>query len=487
MTAHLREAIWSLRVLWDHDGIVWPPDRIRLWWKSVHLYLSFLAFTDPHRPADQLRRTMVCAVLSAVYDYDSDWEQGRRDGRNFLALLAREDVPPAARAMAIRLFRGDVGRTLSEEGLERGSAALAFYRLVIDSAWMRVYRDDEIARFGRGLQLVDDLIDLDRDYLTGDANCFLLPDRAQRFADEARSFLGEEFFRRLAAHSRVYRSIDRMARKTLRRFGAPRPELGQLFAMGRPMTAGLYGLALPLASFAQSAAPWGLRILSAFVVTGLTMSIMVFNDWKDRHHDRKKGKLLASEHPEEVWRYWMRLNAATVVCIIGVAVYDVGTAAFCLGIWLVGVGYSFVPHWYLVQNILVAVCAGAPALLGGVWSRAFDHQAACTFFVLAALIFIGEVYKDIEDARIDPGYKATIPVRLGHVHAVAFLIAFIFVPAAGMALHPNGAIRQIAFAGLPFMMVSQAYMLLSRPSVAWAKWGMKWTVTAVLLVLLFAP
>jgi hypothetical protein len=140
---HLR-VIWNaLRFMWGVKSIVWGPDRFWLWRKSVNLYLSFLAFADEARPHEQLQLAMACAIISAVYDYDSDHEFGNRTGRNFKTVLHQLIDSAPIKERAIRLFDKDTTHSLTTDGLERGSEALRFYRLVINAQWMRAYSDVE--------------------------------------------------------------------------------------------------------------------------------------------------------------------------------------------------------------------------------------------------------------------------------------------------------------------------------------------------------
>lgn len=487
MTAHLHQILWSLRVLWRVKGIVWPFDRLRLWKKTIHLYMSFLAFTDVIRPADQLRRAMICAILSAVYDYDSDWNHGARNGANFLALLNQYVESEKARTFAARLFLEDVAKDLSTDGLERGSGALYFYWLVIDSAWMRRYSKDEIMSFGQKLQIIDDLLDLDHDHLADDQNCLLQKDRAQAYADEAREFLTSKFFVLLQANSHVYRSIGRMATKTLRRFGSDQATFSQLLRAGRPMTAGLFGFVLPLISFGfWNEAPWLTRFIVAFCFMGLTMSIMIFNDWRDRRHDRRKGKFLASENEQEFWSFWVQLSMATSLLLLLVVIIDPLTAAFCAGVWLIGLVYSLFPQLYLIQNLTVALLAGSPALVGAVYHRSLGRDSILTFLVFASILMIGEILKDIEDARIDRGYKATIPTTRGHPAAVSALIGLVFMAAAWMIFHPHPWVPIIAIVGMPILGFGIASMMLVkyRTQVTRVKSTMKLIIACLLLALL---
>ena len=145
---------------------------------------------------------------------------------------------------------------------------------------------------------------------------------------------------------------------------------------GRPLT-GFYAFLLTIASFVVRGedALWGVSILAGVVFWGLTMSIMLFNDWVDREHDLKKGKSFANEHADELIRYWVRLSSVTAMALVVLSWYSVPVASLCAMVWIVGVLYSYIPHWYLVQNIIVALCSGAPALVGSCYRGDITHEA----------------------------------------------------------------------------------------------------------------
>lgn len=258
-----------------------------------------------------------------------------------------------------------------------------------------------------------------------------------------------------------------------------------LFRAGRPVTAGVFGLVLPVVSFTFSPEwSWGLVILTAISFTGLTMSIMVFNDWKDRHHDCKKGKFLASEHPKEFVAYWKKLSLLTSGLLLLVAVQDIYLAAFCVLVWCVGLAYSFIPHWYIIQNLVVALCGGAPALCGAVHSRELKSDSVLTFLLFMTLLFLGEVYKDIEDAWMDAGYKATLPVRLGFVRTVISLMVIGPIPVLLAALHPNPWVLRVMVVGMPILMCAQATLLLRSKNLARTRRIMEGLILILLLTLL---
>lgn len=180
----------------------------------------------------------------------------------------------------------------------------------------------------------------------------------------------------------------------------------ELVRTGRPKTAGAYGFVLTLVSFTFfPQTSWDMRIITAACYFGLTMSIMSFNDYIDRHHDRKKGKNFASEHPHTLLGYWAFVSVTTGCAMLAVAAYDPHVALLCLEVWLLGHFYSFVPHWYIVQNCIVALCAASPALCGAVYYRTPDAECIYTFALFAVLTFQGELYKDLEDEGIDKATK----------------------------------------------------------------------------------
>lgn len=211
MIIHLINSIRILGILSSLSGVTFG-DTFKLLRKSINLYLVLIAFTDKHRPREQLKQVMICAVISAVYDYDSDWQEDET-GRNTQILLNRF-VEPQLRDAAMNLFRVDVTGKLSRDGFERGSVALRLYRNMIQADWMSRYTDEEIDRFGRKLQIIDDLLDLEDDRNEGQQNCFLLEEWRQ-YARELEEFLECDFFHALMNNHWSYRKLEKMLRERL--------------------------------------------------------------------------------------------------------------------------------------------------------------------------------------------------------------------------------------------------------------------------------
>lgn len=201
---YLQPCLWALIVLWQIKTIR-LRHRVRLYVKSVKLFLSFLAFTDRERPPEQLRQAMMGAELSAVYDLDTDQKPVRQlEDSTYLVHLRQLVSNRRVRRPARRLFIRDLEGRQSVDGLERGSVALTFYNAIINSRWLRVYSAGEISHSGRCLQILDDALDLVKDRVNGDKNS-LLGERRHLHLAEGTRFMRSAFFGRLAENSWIYR------------------------------------------------------------------------------------------------------------------------------------------------------------------------------------------------------------------------------------------------------------------------------------------
>lgn len=215
-------ALWALGVIWNLKSIS-MLNRLRLWKKTCALYVAFLPFADLHRPKDQLDRTMKSALLSALYDYETDWV---RVVDPFLSisfrLLEQYVHGEALIALAKNLFILDWGRQLSSDGLERGGLAMQFYADYIGSLWLAPLSTDEVHLLGRKLQLVDDLMDVERDLAAEHQNCFLTGDWPL-FMDELKRFLESDFFEKLRRRSWVYAYLHSKCKWKLKQMEVPWP------------------------------------------------------------------------------------------------------------------------------------------------------------------------------------------------------------------------------------------------------------------------
>lgn len=435
MFKHILNSVWALLIIGELSEIK-IINRWLLWRKSLRLYLSFLAFTDVNRPQLQLRRTMICAVVSAIYDYDTDWvKTSSPDTSIFFRLLDSLLKDHSERKEIIRqtrnLFRLDWQNCLSVDGLERGSVALTVYRLIIGSRWLSIYSQGDINLFGRKLQIVDDLLDLEKDKQAGDTNC-LLTSNKDAFIQELSAFFESDFFGKLKKNSRIYRKLHSLC---LEKLNGP-PLWKGLLATSHKKP-GPYAAVLTLIGFGFYAMAWVPALLSALSYLGITMSIMSFNDYIDRFHDRKKGKFFASEHTEELSIYLYFLCGITSFLLSGLALFSYQTAIFCLTVWIFGLLYSYARRMLLFQNCIVAACSASPILAGMVYHGYLLLKPSVIFVSLFFLILRKEIYLDTKDSQIDEGYKATLPVRNGNIMTAFDTIPMVYAWSIPLLLYPS--------------------------------------------------
>lgn len=123
----------------------------------------------------------------------------------------------------------------------------------------------------------------------------------------------------------------------------------------------LFAAGLALVSFRMS----GMRPSWSAVLAMLLIAcaMMLQNDWRDRAHDRKKGKTLALRHP----RTFLALVIATwsiAVMVAILATREHGPVGYMLfGAIVVGLVYSETRTIPVVPILLVAIASASPALM----------------------------------------------------------------------------------------------------------------------------
>lgn len=166
--------------------------------------------------------------------------------------------------------------------------------------------------------------------------------------------------------------------------------------------------------------PW----LVAITISFITCSTMLQNDWRDRHHDDRKGKLLALRYPRAfvilLFTFWV--VAGGLILVVSIKNSNVGTVL--IGIALAGLIYSETRQIPIVPVTLVALTSGSPALLSIVMG-ADGNQSWLLFLSTILIVFGREITKDIDDEEADNGYKWTIPLVVGKQWAKAIAIIVI--------------------------------------------------------------
>jgi hypothetical protein len=421
MIKHIKCIYWGIKNIFVIHEIYFL-DKILLCIKSFNLYLSFLAFTDRDRPFEQLHNTIICAMLSAIYDYDTDWKKSTKFDKTilFFSLLDKYINNKKACKIAKELFIKDYEKKLSNNGLERGSEALLFYVLVIKSQWMKRYSMEEINTFGRKLQTIDDVFDIIKDWKNKDKNCLLKNSKENQdiLIDELNEFLESKFFNALAHNSIIYRLIKWKCKRDISKNITP-SLLDQLIATSRPQTA-LFAFILTLIGFSfYKTSVWHIAILTSLGFTISTASIMTFNDLIDKEHDKKKKKYFASINLKKLYRYWSIITSLAVLILCIIIFFDFYLFLFCFFILGLGLFYSFIPNRCCANNMIVAFCSASPVLAGMIYFKEINFYPIISFITFFGIIMIREIVKDIEDRQIDPGYKKTIPIRTAQSNAMS--------------------------------------------------------------------
>lgn len=473
---YIQLALWAFVVLWQYKTIT-VINRLSLWRKIQNLFICFLAFCDKERPVRQLHGAMLSALLSALYDYETDWVPVADVKRSlFCRLLEREEVPAQARQLARHLFCIDAKNELSVDGLERGSIALCFYHALIESSWMRRYTEHEISTFGRCLQILDDTLDREEDADTGDKNCLLGNGTKERM-HELLEFTRGAFFQTLARRSKIYRKFER----AIQRLSGMTVPLagGELTDLVRPITV-VFAFVLTCLGFRLAGGSGGPALLYALIFAGLTGSIMVFNDLCDAERDRLKGKRTVYDNSAQVRAFLHRINMATGALLAFGILLDWKSGLFALVSWAYGLLYSKGALRYPWNNLLVALCSGMPVIVGMIYRGDYVLASWFLFMVVFGMIAIREVFKDIEDAGTDGGYKDTLPVRVG-INRAALHGGRLGYPVIVLACcYPNTLIQAIA-ASLPFI-VALLYVLIlhHRTTYRWdGKETYRWAQKAI--------
>ena len=255
----------------------------------------------------------------------------------------------------------------------------------------------------------------------------------------------------------------------------------RLFDTGRPTT-GLYAFVVCFHGFGWTY--WNVSLLVSVVVGLMMMSAMTFNDYIDRHHDRKKGKVFVSDHADVVRKFW--LASALLISFLVIVLFTItpSVALFCFTLWVVALVYSFVPNWFVVQNMIVAFCSGCPVLCGMIYAGVWQKESFAVFAIFACLVWYNEVAMDIEDRDSDFGYKDTLPVRLGPLTTARILFCSIPIVTLPYFFHPNVLMMGVGIGALFYLAQQQLRMISDLTKVRCPQDAI-WNIAKVTLLLMF--
>ena len=179
---------------------------------------------------------------------------------------------------------------------------------------------------------------------------------------------------------------------------------------------------------------------------------MLQNDWRDRFHDVRKGKMLAYQHPGKFLAllsvFW--LVSGGLIALAAVHDTSVGIALAILAV--AGILYSETRMIPFVPIVLVSLASASPAALP--LATGTSSEKLWLLFLSATLVvFAREVTKDLDDKQIDGGYKWTIPLAFGEqrsriLAAVVIVAGLVAAAKVSLAILPAASLAVIAAVAL---------------------------------------
>lgn len=170
----------------------------------------------------------------------------------------------------------------------------------------------------------------------------------------------------------------------------------------------IMGSSLVLVSARLDQLPLQVVWLKAVFVLATMSATMAWNDWRDRQHDVRKGKVFANQHERDFKIFVSVLWALVILLATIVLVSDPRCWPAALGLVTIGGVYSELRLVPLVPNVIVALASALPILLVPA-----THESTMIFWATAVLIFAREIIKDYEDIEADRGCKWTLPLVVG--------------------------------------------------------------------------
>jgi len=219
--------------------------------------------------------------------------------------------------------------------------------------------------------------------------------------------------------------------------------------------------------------PWQ-AVLATFFITSATI---LQNDWRDRFHDARKGKMLALQHQKAfiTWTitYWAMSGGLIVLAVL----HDHAIGVVLALTAIVGLVYSETRKIPLVPIMLVSLCSATavtlPIVVGGNSEKLWLMSLS-----VFCIIFAREIMKDLEDAYLDRGYKWTFPLRIGERHSKTLATV---TPVMGSAVAIKVSLA--ALLGVPFILVA-AILLVRGGGPSTSKMVLDAGMTLIILALI---
>ncbi len=151
--------------------------------------------------------------MSCAYDVASDWREEPIEFLEVFSDIVKEESTPQLAQMAIDLFKKDIDRVLSDDGLERGIIAFKFVIMMM-GVEKQFEEKIETEKLGLLLQIVDDILDHEEDTISGDWNC-LNTEKKSEYIELLLSIMTDEKLKDLFPNSALLRSVVGKAKQKI--------------------------------------------------------------------------------------------------------------------------------------------------------------------------------------------------------------------------------------------------------------------------------
>lgn len=196
----------------------------------------------------------------------------------------------------------------------------------------------------------------------------------------------------------------------------------------------------------------GISWVAVAAVFFIASATMLQNDWRDRFHDIRKGKVLAYQHAGKflalLSMFW--LVSGGLIALASVHDTSIGIALAILAV--AGVVYSETRMIPFVPIALVSLVSASPAALP-LAAGANSEKLWLLFLSATLVVFAREITKDLDDKQIDGGYKWTIPLAFGKqrsriLAAVIIVAGFVAAAKVSLLILPAASLAVIASVAL---------------------------------------
>ncbi len=223
-------------------------------------------------------------------------------------------------------------------------------------------------------------------------------------------------------------------------------------------TSVLMGALLATVGFVVSGIKFELPFLTTILfVLAAGTATMVNNDWEDRFHDAKKGKVFALKNNRAFGKFNRVLWGFAILSVIAQFAVNINFGLLSVALLFVGLNYKAVYRYPLLPGLLVALMATGPLAFAQM-VRA-SSEVWILIFGTFLLVFGREVIKDIYDMKIDGGYKWTLPLAVGEKSSRILVAALYFA-----AFLPAIRITPYVFIVTPLFIITAVFSLSGKSS-----------------------